>query len=128
MRLGTIKRISKEDMSRKGEVPAWMDPMLETLNEFIEKITQAVNGNLTFADNFLAKEYYEEFTDATTQVVNPRIDGRSQLTVTGVIPIDTNGVEVNGFKWARLDSGNIEVTFSFASAVTTKCRLLILQR
>ncbi len=71
MRLGTIKRISKEDMARKGDVPAWIDPMLETLNEFIEKITQALNGNLTFADNFLCKEVEQEFTDATELILSP---------------------------------------------------------
>lgn len=128
MKLGTIKRISKEDMSRKGEVPAWIDPMLDTLNEFIEKMTQAVSGNLTFGDNFLAKTHYQDFTDGVAQVVNPKIDGRTQLTVDGVWPIDTNGVEVVGFRWSRLDSGNIEVEFSFPSAVTTKCRLLIVMR
>lgn len=128
MKLGTIKRISKEDMARKGQVPTWVDPMLDTLNEFIEKITQAVSGNLTFADNFLAKTHYQSFTHNVAQIVNPNIEGRTQLTVDGVIPIDTNGVTVTGFKWSRLDTGNIEVTFSFSSSVTTKCKILIIMR
>lgn len=128
MKLSNVKRISKEDMAKKEKVPDWMDPLLETLNTFIEQVTTALNGNLTFQDNMLSKEYSGEFTHDVPVDINAQLDGRAQLRVYGVIPMDTNGVEWNGFIWEKLNNGKIRVTFQFAGAVTTKCVLQILLR
>lgn len=128
MKLGLIRRISKEDMARYGDIPKWMDPMLETLNTFIEKMTTALNGNLSFADNFLCKQVSQDFTSATAYTINPQIDGRSQLQAYGVIPIDTNGATIDKFLWEKLENGNISVTFTFSAATTNKCTILILLR
>lgn len=128
MKLGTIKRISKEDMSQKGEVPAWMDPMLETLNTFIEKVTQALGGNLSFEDNFLSKLVETEFEDGVELIVSPRIDGRTGLRAYGVLPISASGAEVASLSWRNLDNGNVGVTFGFGTADTFKCRIIILLR
>jgi hypothetical protein len=128
MKLGTIKRISKEDMSKKGQVPGWMDPLLETLNEFIEKVSQALNGNLTFEDNFLCKVVEQEFTHATALTLSPRPEGRTGLRAYGVIPISTSGEELDSLTWSNLDTGNISVTIGFGSSTSAKCKLLILLR
>lgn len=128
MKLSNVKRISKEDMSKLGEVPKWMDPLLTTLNDFIEKVTVAINGNLNFKDNFLCKEVEQDFTSGTEYEVNPRLDGRTQLRVYGVIPVDTLGAALDSFKWASLANGNISVTLTFTSAVSSKCRIEILLR
>lgn len=128
MKLGTIKRISKEDLARNGEVPKWMDPMLETLNQFIEKVSQALGGNLTFEDNFLCKLVEQEFTHATELVLSPRLDGRSGLRAYGLIPVFTSGVELSSLTWRTLENGNVGVTFGFGSAVTAKCKIIILLR
>lgn len=128
MRLSNVKRISKEDMAKKESVPAWIDPLLETLNTFIEQVTTALNGNLTFQDNMLSKEYSGEFTHNVAVDVNAQLDGRAQLRVYGVIPMDTNGVEWDAMKWEKLNNGKIRVTFQFAGAVTTRCVLQILLR
>lgn len=128
MRLSNVKRISKEDMSKKGEVPGWIEPMLETLNTFIEQVTTAMNGNLSLKDNLLAKEYIGEFTHNVPVEINPQLDGRSQLRVYGVIPMDTNGAEVVGTRWTKLNNGKITFTFQFGSALKAKCVLQILLR
>lgn len=128
MKLGLIRRISKEDMARHGDIPKWVDPMLDTLNEFIEKITTALNGNLTFADNFLCKEYSQDFQSGTAYTVNPQIDGRTQLRPYGVLVVDTNGATIDKVLWTKLATGSISVTLTFSAATTNKCTILILLR
>ncbi len=128
MKLGLIKRISKEDMAMHGQIPKWVDPMLETLNTFIDKVATALNGNLSFADNFLCKEFSQDFTSGTAYEINPQIDGRSQTRAYAVLPLDTNGAEIDKFLWEKLDTGKIRVTFTFSAATTNKCTILILSR
>lgn len=128
MKLGTIKRISKEDMSRKGEVPGWMDPLLDTLNEFIEKVSQALNGNLNFEDNFLSKVVDQEFTHLTELIVSPRLDGRTGLRAYGAIVIATSGVKYDAITWRLIEDGNVGITLNFGSALTARCKILILLR
>lgn len=128
MKLGTIKRISKEDMSKKGQVPEWMDPLLETLNDFIEKITQALNGNLSFDDNILSKTIEQEFTHAAELIISPDVAGRSGVRPYGVFPIASGGEVVDAFSWRLLDTGKIGVTINFSTATDAKCKLIILLR
>lgn len=128
MRLSSIKTISKEDMARRGEVPKWIDPMIETLNTFIDQVTRALSGNLTFEDNFLCKVIEQEFTHATELVVSPRPEGRNGLRPWGVQVEYASGEQVDSLTWRILDTGNIGVTIGFGSSVTAKCKLLILLR
>ncbi len=128
MKLGLIKRISKEDMARYGEVPKYMDPLLETLNTFIDRVATSLNGNLSFGDNVLCKEYSQSFASATAYTINPHLDGRPNASPYGVLVLDTNGAELTKVLWSKLASGNISVTLTFSTATTNKCTLLILLR
>ncbi len=128
MKLGLIKRISKEDMARYGDIPKWMDPLLETLNTFIDRTTTALNGNLSFPDNVLCKEYSQSFTSGTAYTINPHLDGRPQANCYGVLVLDTNGAELDKLLWSKLATGNISVTLTFTAATTNKCTLLLLLR
>lgn len=128
MKLGVIKRIQREVLARAGEVPKAVDAMLEPLNEFIEKIGLALQGRLTFEDNFLCKQVFLEFTHAVEQLINPRSEAVPNARVTGVILLSAGGLGVDKFKWVQKDSGNIGVTISFdggSSTTTAKCRLII---
>ncbi len=128
MKLGLIKRISKEDMARHGDIPKYMDPLLDTLNDFIEKVATALSGSLSFADNFLCKEHTQDFESGVAYTINPKVDGRTQTRAYGVLPLDTNGAEVDKFLWQKLETGNISVTLTFSAATTNKCTILILSR
>jgi len=130
MRLSNVKRISKEDLANKSKdepLPQWLDPMLETLNTFIEQVTNAVNGNLAF-DNLLGKEVYLDFTTGIEQLISPDLDGRAQLRAYAVFLADTNGANATGFKWRVLTNGKLGVTVTLTGATTAKCRLLIYLR
>jgi len=128
MKLGLIKRVSKEDLAAKGELPGWIDTFLDVLNDFIEKVTKALNGNLNFADNFLCKEHVQDFASGTAYTINPSIDGRNKLRVYGVLPLDCNGAELDKHKWEKLADGNVSVTLTFTAAATKKCTVLLLLR
>lgn len=129
MKLSNVKRISKEDLAKKDkDLPGWVDPLLETLNTFIEQVTTAMNGNLTFNDNFLGKEVILEFVSGVEQTVSAQLDGRAQLRPYAVFLADTNGAEAIGFQWRILSSGKLGITITFASATSSICRLLIYLR
>lgn len=129
MKLGGIKRISKEDLAKKDKnLPEWIDSLLEQLNPFIEQVTVALNGNLTFEDNFQAKVVEQEFTHAAELIVSPKLDGRTGLRAYGIIPISTSGEALDSLQWRLLDNGNVGITFGFGSSVTAKCKVLILLR
>jgi hypothetical protein len=48
MRLPTAKRVLREDL--KG-APGWIGPLIDILNSFMETVYQAMNRNITFAEN-----------------------------------------------------------------------------
>jgi len=131
MKLNNVKRVTKEDISKaaKGDkVPEWIDALLDPINSFIEQATNALNGGLTFKDNFLCKEHTQNFEGGVAYKINPAIDGKSKLAVSGVLAMDTNGAEVDAFLWEKLNDGNVQVTFTFSNAVTKKCTILLLLR
>lgn len=126
MKLGTIRRISKEEMAGAGgEIPKWVDPFLGPLNDFIEKVGQALQNRLTFKDNMLGKVVEREFEDNVELEVNPYPSTRGSLRVVAVYPASTGGALITGFKWIHKDNGNIGVTFTFTGTPTSAVRLQI---
>lgn len=130
MKLGTIKRISRDDLSKSGdELPKWIDTLLEPLNQFIEKTGLALQGNLTLDDNFLCKRVSLKFTHNVAQSINPLPVGAKNLRVTGVIPVSAGSEGIDSFKWIQTSDGTIDVTFKFVggtSATVATCALFIL--
>lgn len=51
-KLPVIKRISREDVK---EAPTWIEYLLYPLNQFMQGVYSALNGNLTFGDNINAE-------------------------------------------------------------------------
>jgi hypothetical protein len=122
MRIGTIKTIIKEELSKFGELPAWLNPFLQTLNQFIGSVGLALKGNLTFEDNFSCVKKQMTFSHGIEQEINPN----SKLRVTGVLVLNTQGVVVDKFGWSQKDNGSIGVTFYFNSGTEAICTVLIL--
>ena len=48
MKLPTSKKILREDVK---EAPKWINPLIDTLNSFMETVYQAMNRNITFSEN-----------------------------------------------------------------------------
>jgi len=106
MIIGTVRRILREDIARAGEVPKWVDALLSPLNEFIDKVSQAISGNITFKDNFSLKVKTQSITYASSPT-EYEISPASNIRVTNVIPGDASGVRIIDFGWTRKANGNI---------------------
>lgn len=125
MKIGIVKTIKKEELSKAGEIPPWVDVLLENLNPFIENVGRALQSNLNFADNFSAKEKKLKFESGTEKLLNPESE---KLRVSAVIPMSAGGKEVTAFRWVQKTDGNIGITFTFTGGGEAVCELLILLR
>ncbi len=129
MKLGTLRKVLKEDLAKAGDpMPKWMDPFLGPINEFIEKIGQALQNRLTFADNFYAKEIVLAFDSGKALEVNAKAAFSGNARVYGVLLVSSSGQIVSNYVWSQKDNGNISVTITFATAGSAKCELLLLLR
>jgi len=122
MKLGIIKTIVREELSKYEKLPLWMDSFLQTLNQFIQSSGTALNGGLDFENNFRCKKKTISLTSGVEQEINPQ---SPKLKVTGVLCMNANGLIIDKFGWRVLSSGNIGVTIYFASGTTSACDLII---
>lgn len=125
MKLGVVKTISKEELARAGELPKWIDALLDPLNQFIEKAGSALQGRLTFRDNSKGKESTQKLVHNVEKEINPFPPGTKSGRIIGVFPIDTNGEMWTGFSWSRKASGNISVKILFNAAGSTEADVVL---
>jgi hypothetical protein len=124
MKLGVVKRISRDDLAKAGgEMPKWLDALLDPLNDFIEKVGLGLLNRLSFRDNFLGKVVELKFTHDIEQEINPYPDNRGSLRVTGVLPVSTGEAFIEAFKWTQKQNGNIGVTVRFSGTTEATVRL-----
>ena len=122
MKLGVIKKILREDLARAGEIPAWVDPLLLTLNQFIDSVVTALQGRLSFSDNFSCKIVSQTFTSGALLSLNPQ----SRLKVLGALPVFFGGKTLTKFKIALNTNGNADVTLTFDEGGSAPCYLILL--
>jgi len=122
VKLPLIKRLSPEDLG--GNVPGWATTFMAQLNGFLEPVTKALQGRLTFEDNFYANVKQVTFTNGEELSVNPGTAGTQR--VVGVLWLSAGGKEVTSFKWTYKDNGTIGITFKFTGGGSAKCRILFL--
>jgi hypothetical protein len=124
MKLGLLNRIDRGNLAKAGgDIPKWIDPFLETLNQFIEKVGLSLQNRLTFNDNFLSKEVEREFQHDVELEINPSLQAGQSLRVRGIVPMSTGTVFIVGFKWAYKSNGNVGVTIKLDGATTATIRL-----
>jgi len=121
MKLGTIKTISKEDLSKGEKLPAWFDPFVQTLNNFISNVTLALSGRLTFKDNFFCAQKQIKITHAVEAQINPE----SRNKVSGVACFNSGGLSIDTIGWRQLSNGNIGVTINFGAGTEAICVITI---
>jgi hypothetical protein len=127
MKLGIVKRILKDDLARSGDLPSWIDQLLQPLNDVIEKVGLALQNRLTFSENFLCKTISQKFASGTEYEINPTATGQSiKLKPTGVLLLNPGGGLVSSFGWYQKTNGNIGVTISFSNVSSATCSILIL--
>lgn len=85
MKLPTQKKILREDM--KG-APAWITPLINVVNSFMENTYQALNKNITFRENIAS--FVKEITYTTpatypTGVQNVQFNSELKTKATGLL-------------------------------------------
>lgn len=121
MKLGVIRKIQKDSL--RGELPGWLDSFLEPLNDFIEKVGVALQGKLTFADNFSCKIHNQKMVSGVEYII---ATGNAQLRPSGVLILSPGGRTVDSWKWEHGASGTIKFTINYTGATDAECSILIL--
>lgn len=121
-KLGTVRRIQKEDLARSGELPNWVDPLIVTLNQFMDSVVVALAGRISFADNIQCKVITQDFVSGTELVVNPQ----SSLKPIGIIPIMSQTTEIDSWKMSYKSSGQVGITLTFVGGGTQSATVIIL--
>lgn len=126
MNLGVVKRILKEDLAKNGDVPSWMDYLLQPLNEFIEKVGLALQNRLTFSENFLCKVVSQSFISGTVYQINPKlVSSQATLHVVGVVLMDPGGGTVDKWFWSRNSNGNLNVSITYSDVTSATATIYI---
>jgi len=122
MKLNILKTIQKEELSKYGELPEWINPFLQGLNQFISSVGQAIRGKLTFEENFQCVTKNMAFSHG----VATKVTTGSTLKVIGVIPTYAGGLIIDKFGWVYNSDGTIGVTFYFVTGTSATCKIIIL--
>lgn len=122
MKLGVVRRINKEDLARSGELPGWVDPLILTLNQFMDSMVTAMAGRVSFSDNIQCKIISTEFTSGTEAVINPQ----SALKPLGIIPMYAEGKAIDSFKFVYKDNGQVGITLTFTGGGDANATLAII--
>jgi hypothetical protein len=108
VKIGTIKRIIREELQGKGDLPGWIDPFLITLNQFISVIGEAIQGKLTFEDNFQCRKVVLKFTSGTAQ----KLPSTGSLRIIGAIPTYFGGNTLDKWKLSQNSDGSTSITLT----------------
>lgn len=122
MKIPVVEQILKDDLARSGEtLPGWIDQFLYVINNFIQTVGQALQGNLDFANNFYGAEISYKLVHSVAQVYTPPVGKQ----IKGITLIDTGGQVVTGFGFTRLNSGSASITALFQAAGKTASTCLM---
>lgn len=85
MKLPQTKKILREDVK---DAPAWISGIIEPVNSFMENVYQALNKNITFAENI--QSFIKELTYKTTSSYPVEED----VEFTNELKVKATGVQV----------------------------------
>lgn len=126
MKIAVIKKISKDDFPDKSNLPAWLDPLLGTLNEFIQTVATAIEGRLSIEDNFAMRKVALTFSSGQKQKVNIQVGAKAPGKIVGALPIYTGGKTLVGTKMTYETDGSIGLTLTFNEGGTSACLVYLL--
>jgi hypothetical protein len=122
VKISVIQKIVKEDLAKFGKLEAWVEPLLESINEGIEAFASALNGRLTFLDNFHQKTVEITFTSGTEKEIAIPANKR----VVGVLVLEALNKIITEHGFTRKTNGNIGITISWTGGGDATCRVVIL--
>jgi hypothetical protein len=105
MKIGAYRRVNRGDL---GDVPAWVDTILETLQSQIEQLTNCLMGNVTLGDNIRGESQEVRLVHGVETVI--RVKNRPRdIQVSWV----AGGYGKAGFSWRTIDKEKVGVTILF---------------
>jgi hypothetical protein len=116
-----IRRISREDLAKRGEVPAWIDELLQPLNDFMDQTVSTLRGGITFS-NISHKEVKFRFTSGTES----QFSVPSNRRVAGIQVVEALNKTITGYGFTRKSNGNIGITVKFDGGGDADCNVKIL--
>lgn len=122
MKLPVLKRLDKQDLAGKGDIPSWVDGLLQALNTFLDPVGKCLQRRITFSDQFFGVQMSVSLTHGVKTTINPVIQAQyavNQMRVVAIQLVDPDGQIVTGFGWTRNANGTIGVTANFAAGGTT---------
>lgn len=125
MRIESTNKIYRKDIP---EAPNWLDKLLFPLNQFMDSVSTAMRGKLTFGDNFYCEIKEYDFTHNVEQKITYGLKNYAGILV--LKGPDTNdGTKVIVTTQSRtIDNSTLGVIFTFVGGGTTTgtVRFLIL--
>lgn len=121
MKIAPLKRIEKQDLANKGDLPAWLDVLIQTLNQMFPPVVTALQKNLTLNDNFFGRQSDIKLTSGVSQ----KISSQSIFKVIGVQVLDIGGNTLTKFKWSRNTDATISVSLTWDEGGSAMCKLFL---
>jgi hypothetical protein len=84
-KLPTQKKILREDLK---DAPNWVNPLIDTINNFMELVYGALNGNITYSENISC------FTREITYRTTSSYPVEENIEFTNTLKTKTTGVQV----------------------------------
>jgi hypothetical protein len=126
VKIDVIKKVDRADLAARGEIPPWVDPLIDAINQFIDPVGRALAQRLDFENNFLCRKIEAEFTTDVESIFNPTVKAPIvNPKAIGMIPIHTGGVTLTGQKFTQKDDGTIGITLTFTGATTADFRIIL---
>lgn len=124
MKISSWKRLTK---SQFPDLPDWAEPVIDRLNEQIERLTSALSGNWTFEDNALAEVRTLEMPHDTMVTIELQ---RLRRSPSGVLLLSTSEFDYSRLAWriseTRERSVDVKVRFDTVPTKTPVVTLLVL--
>lgn len=122
MKVASFKRLSRADYQG---IPEAFEPFIDSLNDQIEQVTQALQNNLTFEENFNAEVKEITIKDNTPVDLRVKLKGKPR----GILLLDRNVEDYTVESFSIIDSETIRVKLSFTDTAPLgdiKVRLLVI--
>jgi hypothetical protein len=128
MKIPVLRRLDRQDISGKDQIPDWIDSLLGALNTFLDPVGKCLQRRMTFADQFYGVQTLATLKHGVESVINPVVQSGypvNQMRVVGITLIDPAGEVVTGFGWNRRSDGTISVIALYRAGGTTTANCLL---
>lgn len=118
MKLGTIRKISTEDIKKAGDdTDKKLQVIIDAINPFLDNVSAGFQNALNLSDNISGKVVTVKCYHDVELEVNP---GVITSRVLGVIILNPDSQAIDSFKWIKSSNGStIKVTVTYTSGTSS---------